>query len=619
LPKTHLRFDFNQSSTFTKTLMTQMPQWLKLPFLRSWVFWAIMTCGLCSGMGYIALQMLFNPKAVPNCPELFLPMAPAALRVSCGQAAASKQTLKDLTAAFNFVKDIPTDDPLRGFVDANIQQWSIELLRLAEGAYQKGDLKGALEAAKLVPKNVKAYGAVQKRVDKWQKNWQEAEALYAKTERLLRNSRWAEAYQIAAKLTKLNNEYWGVTRFQELADRVQIAKEDSAKLDIAHKLIKSNKLEDLLKAITIARKIDKKSYAYKESQDLIAESGRQMLNIAKIQLNQNNWPTVLEITRQIPASPEIQTELNDVSAIAQAQSFARNSTIGDLEKAIGMAQAIKIESTVYARAQQLLTGWQLEISDLAYLQRAKNIAASGQPADLELAIKEVSQIPASNPLAKQAATTINEWRNQIQVSQDQPYYQAAEQAASSGTPAALLQGIAQMQQIRPGRALFNPGQQKIQQWSGQLQRLEDAPILESAEQQARSGNTAGAIALARKIGTGRALFGQAQERIGAWSGDSQAGASLAAAQQLASQGTPEALLGAIDAADKIPQGSGSYQSARTLIDKWSNSMLQQAQALANQDINRALSIARVIPPGAAAYNNAQKSIQQWENLTSNNQ
>lgn len=593
-----------------------MPQWLKLPFLRSWVFWAIMTCGLCGGMGYIALQMLLNPKAVPNCPELFLPMAPSSLRVSCGQAAAGKKTLKDLIAAFSFVKDIPADDPLRDFVDANIQQWSIELLRLAEGAYQKGDIKGAIEATKLVPKNVKAYGAVQKRVEKWQKNWKEAEELYAKTERLLRDSRWAEAYQYAAKLTKLGNEYWGVTRFQELSDRVQVAKEDSAKLDVAHKLIKSNKLEDLLKAITIARKIDKKSYAYKESQDLIAESGKQMLSIAKTQLNQNNWQTVLEITRQIPSSPEIQAELNDVSAIAQAQSFARNNTIGDLEKAIGMAQAIKTESSVYARAQELLTGWQLEISDLAYLQRARNMAASGKPDDLGLAIKEASQIPANNPLAKQAANTINEWRNQIQVNQDQPYYQAAEQAASSGTPAALLQGIAQMQQIRPGRALFNQGQQKIQQWTGQLQRMEDAPILESAEQQARSGNTTAAIALARKIGAGRALYGQAQERIGAWSGDSQAGQQLAAAQQLASQGTPEALLGAIDAADKIPQGSGSYKSARTSIDKWSSSMLQQAQAIANQDLGRALNIARVIPPGAAAYNSAQKAIQQWENSAS---
>jgi hypothetical protein len=612
LSKTHLRFDFNQTSTSTKSLITKMPQWLKLPFLRSWVFWAIMTCGLCGGMGYVALGILFNPKAVPNCPELFLPMASASLRVYCGQAAAGKQTLKDITAAFNFVKDIPQDDPLRSFIDSNIQQWSIDLLRLSEGAYQKGDLEGALAATKLVPERVPAYEAVKKRRERWQKTWKEAERIYAKTENLLRNSNWAEAYQFAVKLTKLNNEYWGTTRYQELADRVQSAKEDSAKLDIAHKLIKSNKLDDFLKAITIARKIDKKSYAYKEAQDLIVESGKQMLTMAKMQLNQNNWSTVLEITRQIPASPEIQAELSDVTSLAQAQSFAKNSSIGDLEKAIVMAQGIKPNSSVYPRAQELLTSWQLEVSDLSFLQRARNMAASGKATDLELAIKEASQIPASNPLASQASTEIAGWRNQIQVGQDQPYVQAAEQAASGGTPAALQQGITQLQQIRPGRALYAQSQQKIQQWTGQLQRIEDAPIMESAEQQARQGDTAAAINLARRIGSGRALYAQAQERIGLWSGDSQSSSSLAAAQQLAAQGTAEALLGAIDAAERIPQSSSSYGAARTSINKWSIGMLQKAKEEAGADLNRAISIAKVIPVGTAAYNSAQTAIQQWE-------
>jgi hypothetical protein len=612
LSKTNLRFDFNQTSTFTKTLLTQMPQWLKLPFLRSWVFWAVMTCGLCGGMGYVALGILLNPKAVPNCPELFLPMASASLRVYCGQAAASKQTLKDITAAFNFVKDIPLDDPLRSFIDSNIQQWSIDLMRLGEGAYQKGDLEAAVAASKLVPERVPAYAAVKKRREKWQTTWKEAEGIYTKTENLLRNSRWAEAYQWAVKLTKLNNEYWGTTKYQELADRVQSAKEDSAKLDVAHKLIKGNNLDDFLKAITIARKIDKKSYAYKEAQDLIIESGKQMLALAKAKLNQNNWSTVLEITRQIPASPEIQAELNDVTAIAQAQSFAKNGSTSDLEKAISMAQGIKANSSVYPRAQELMTGWQLEVQDLAFLQRARNMAASGKPADLELAIKEASQIPANNPLAKQASTEIAGWRNQIQVGQDQPYVQAAEQAASAGTPAALQQGIAQMQQIRPGRALYAQAQQKIQQWTSQLQRIEDAPIMESAEQQARQGNTAAAITLAKRIGQGRALYSQAQERIAAWSGDSQSGSSLAAAQELANQGTAEALLGAIDAADRIPQSSGSYQAARASINKWSSAMLQKAKEEAATDLNRAISIAKVIPVGSAAYKSAQTAIQQWE-------
>ncbi len=594
-------------------MLTQMPQWLKLPFLRSWVFWALITCGICGGMGYVALGMLLNPKSAPNCPEMFLPMATASMRVQCGNIAASKQTVKDLSTAFNYVKDIPKDDPLRSFIDENLQRWSIDLLRLTEIEYQKGDIEGAIASAKLVPSNVPAYGAVKKRIEGWQKTWKEAQEIYAKTEKLLRSSNWIEAYQVAVKLTKLNNKYWGTTKYQELADKVQIAKEDSAKLDSAHRLVKSAKVEDLQKAIEIARKIDKSSYAYKEAQELISKAAKQMLDLAKAQLNRGNWQGALEITRNTPSTPEIQVELKDINDIAEAQSFANNGTISDLERAIGTAQGIKPDSTVYARAQQLLTGWQLEVSDVAYLQRAKALAAAGQPKDLEAAIREASQIPTNNPRGKEAANTINDWRRQIQTAQDQPYLQAAETSAAPGTVAGLQQAIAQAQQIPAGRALHSNAQQKIQQWTGQIQRLQDAPILESAENQARNGNTAAAVATAKQIAPGRALYSQAQQRIANWTGETQSGDILSAAQQLANQGSAEDLLGAIEEVRKIPKSSSSYTAARASINKWSGLMYQQAQnAAANNDLNRAIAIAKVIPQDSSAYASAQQAIQRWE-------
>jgi hypothetical protein len=613
LPKTDLRFNFDQASTMTRQMLTQMPRWLKLPFLRSWVFWAVITCGLCGGMGYVALGMLLNPKAAPNCPELFLPVAPASLRVYCGQLAANKQTIKDVSAAFNFVKDIPKDDPMRAFVDTNIQKWSIDLLRLSEIEYQKGDLDAAVAAAKLVPSNVPAYAAVKKRIEHWQKTWKEAEESYQKSIKLLRSSRWQDAYKVAVKLTKLSNEYWGTTKYQELADLVQVAKEDSAKLSNAHQLVKSSKLEDLLQAIAISRKIDKKSYAYQESQELISEAAKQMLELAKVQFGKNNWQATLEITRQTPSTPEIQVELKDVGDIAEAQSFAKNGTISDLERAIGTAQGIKPESTVYARAQELLAGWRLEVSDVAYLQRAKSLAAPGQPKDLEAAIREARQIPASNPRGQEAATTINGWYKQIQTVQDQPYLQAAETSAATGSVAGLQQAIAQAQKIPAGRALHASAQQKIQQWTAQIQKMQDTPILESAEQQARNGNTAAAIALAKQIAPGRALYNQAQQRIGSWSGETEASNLLSLAQQRAAQGSAEDLLGAIEAVRSIPQTSASYATARAAINKWSGLMYQQAQkAAANSDINRAVAIAGVIPQDSTSYGAAQQAMQRWQ-------
>jgi hypothetical protein len=540
-------------------------------------------------------------------------MTSASLRVYCGQAAASKQTLKDLAAAFNFVKDIPKDDPLRGYIDSNIQDWSVDLLRLAEISYQQGNIDEAVSMAKLVPNNVPISKRVEKRIRHWQTTWKEAESIYQRTEKMLRNSNWAEASQVAAKLNKLGNNYWSNTKYQDLTAKVSQAEKDSNQLDQARKLVKSNGLKDLVSAIAIARKLDKQSYAFQEAQDLIAKAGRQMLDMAKMQLQQNNWKAVQEITQQIPENPEIKSELQDVRSIADAQAAAKNNTIGDLEIAISLAQAVKPNSTIYSRSQQLLTGWQLEVQDLSYLQRGSNIAAAGGIADLEAGIKEVSQIPTNHPRAQEAANTINGWRKQIQVIQDQPYVDAAEQLASAGNVQSLQQAIAQLRQLPAGRALYPDAQAKIKQWTNQIQKMQDTPILESAELQARNGNIPAAIATANQIGAGRALHAQAQARIGEWSGDTQAKQRLSDAQQLANEGTPEALLGAIEAVKQIPNNSSAYQSARAAVNKWSGELFRQAQAAAGYDLGRAISIAQVVPVGSTSYAAAQRAMRQWEN------
>jgi hypothetical protein len=134
LAKPKSRFDYEQATQITKQLVNQMPQWLQLPFIRSWVFWAIITLGISGGLVYLALGLLLNPKAVPNCPEMFVPMSSASLRVYCGQLAASKQTLPDLITAMNLVKDIAPNDPTHAYVESNVQRWSLAILRLAESS-----------------------------------------------------------------------------------------------------------------------------------------------------------------------------------------------------------------------------------------------------------------------------------------------------------------------------------------------------------------------------------------------------------------------------------------------------------------------------------------------------
>ncbi len=589
-----------------------MPKWLRLPFIRSWVFWAIITLGISGGLVYLALGLLLNPKAVPNCPEMFVPMSSASLRVYCGQLAASKQTLPDLITAMNLVQDVAPNDPTRNYVDSNVQKWSLLILRLAEGAYQDGNYDDAVKAAKKVPNTVSAYKIVQKRLGQWEETWTKAVGYDREARDLLNSSKWVNAYAVAVKLTSLNNRYWATTKYQELADMVQIAKADNSKLDEARQLIKSTEIASLLKAVEMSNKIDSKSFAYTESQNIIATVAKQMLKLATVKLDSNDWKGALEIANKTPESPEVKTELQNLISLAQAQSHAVNSTIAELETAISLVQSIKADSPMYQKAQKFAGDWQLEVQDLAGLQQARSLAAAGTVADLQSAITQAQNIPKNNPRGKEAAQVVSEWRNQIETVEDTPFVQAADTLAADNTIEGVQGAITQLSQIRPGRALYARSQQRIKQWTADIQRAEDTPILERAERLANTGDLAGAIKIAQRIGAGRAMSAQRQERVGDWQGQLQAANNVAAAQRLAERGTPEALLGAIQAAARVPRSSQLRAQAQSAMDNWGGQMLEIAQSVATTDLRRAISIAKAIPERTSVYSSAQNAVEQWQ-------
>jgi hypothetical protein len=611
LEKPNPRFNYEQATQATKSLVSKMPNWLQLPFIRSWVFWAIITLGISGGLVYLALGLLLNPRAVPNCPEIFVPMSSASLRVYCGQLAASKETLPDLVAALNLIKDISPDDPTRSYVNSNIQKWSNILLRLAEVSYQEGKYDEAVSAVKHVPNNVPAYKIIAKRLLQWEETWTKAKAIDKEARELLASSKWVNAYAVAVELTHLNNRYWATTKYQELADLVQTAKADSAKLDEAHALVKRSDLADLLKAIEMASKIDNKSFAYTEAQAIIATAAKQMLVLAKAQLDRDNWQGALEIAKKIPEAPEIKIELQDTISLCEAQSHAKVGTVSDLETAISLLQSIKSDSPMYARAQKFLGNWQLEIQDLTALQRARSFAAIGTVKDIQSAIIEAQRIPSNNPRGKEAAQSIAQWRKQIETVQDTPYFTAAENLANGGAPNGINRAIAQLGQIRPGRALYPQAQQKIQKWTADLERAQDGPILEQAESFASSGNLRSAVEMGSRIGSGRAMYAQAQLKVRDWESQLQATDNLAAARRLANTNNPESLLGAIAAAARVPRTSPLRDEARSLMNEWSDRMLDIARSTATTDTRRAIAIASAIPSNTSAYSTAQAEIQGW--------
>lgn len=649
------------ASPYASRRVKPMLRWLRLP--RSWQFWAITLTIVFSGLGVLSATALLRLPSLPNCPAIFWPTASASLRMYCAQLAADKRTAKDLLRAIALVNALPDDHPLRPEINRNIEVWSQEILNLAEETFQAGELDRAIETAGKIPKDTTAHGLVEEQVARWQTIWDKAEGIYGQAEEALKAQNLRQAFQIATQLLEVGNEYWETTKYRELNTLITETRQDSNKLDKAKGLMDQGGLSNLLAAIKLVEEIQPKSYLHGKAQLMIGDLGRRMLDLAEAALDRRDYNEALKIAEQIPDKANLQEEVRDFSLIAESQSQAWGGTVADLESAIVAAQRIKQDRPLYGKAQQLISRWQLEIQDVTILDRARQIAQVGTAGDLRAAIAEAQRIPFGNPRQEEAEKEIDRWQSQIQTSEDQPYLDQAEQYASAGD---LQAAISQAGRISPGRALYDQASRRIDQWTSQIQRAQDQPQLDQARQLANAGDLSGAIATARQIGSGRALYGEAQadieqwsnqleqfqdqpyleqarqlaqqgnvaeaiavaERVGAdrslydeaqaeiqqWRSQSQGQDQLQQAYRAASMGTPAMLGAAIEIASQIPSNSPAYGEADRLIDQWSYQMLQLAESQAGFNLAEAIAIAERVPASSEAYTTAQRNIANWRQL-----
>lgn len=643
---------------------TRKPKPNRLRFLVKWQFWAIVTVLASGSAGFLAVALLFKLPAVPNCPATFWPTASASLRLYCAQLAANKQTTENLLEAIDLVNSLPKDHPLRPEINRHIEEWSLDILKLGEQAFQEGKLEEAIELARKIPSNVPAYKLVEKRIERWQTIWSEAEEIYQKVEQQLRQSNWHRAFEEAVHLTRLSNTYWSKNRFEELTGKIQTAREESSKLDKAYQLVKSGGLNEVLEAVKLASAINPNSYAYKEAKDLLDKCGDKLIALAQERLDKRDWQGLLQTVSKIPPSLGLQAVVQDFTDLANAGETAAKGTADSLEQAIAQAQRLSNEHPLHDKAQDLIARWQKEIEDVAHLQRARELSQPQGINDLMAAIAEAQLVPRNNPRYEEARAQIQRWTNQIQEIQDRPYMEQADQLASLGDAASLEEAIAQAKQIAKGRALYSEAQNKIQQWTNRIQRMQDQPILDQAEAQANmgdissaiatadqirpgralyreaqskirqwsdqvqrredqpyldqaqvlanSGNLSSAIAAAQQIRSGRALYDDAQAKIRAWQRELQGQQQLQSAYEAANSGTPEGLASAIRLARQVSRSSSVGGTAREASNRWSFQLLSIAQDRAGSNIQEAIAIAKSIPPRTEAYESAQLQIQAWE-------
>ncbi|UKO98048.1 chromosome segregation ATPase [Nostoc sp. UHCC 0870] len=600
--------DQSDATQRSKKSYVKMPRWMK-----SWVAWALLLTLIPGGVAFMATAILLKLPSAPNCPAIFWPLASASVRLHCAQLAASKQTVNDLLQAIALVNQLPPDHPLRGEIDRLLEVWSQDILKLADGSFQAGKIEEAIATARKIPEDLPTYKVVDEQISKWETIWAKAEGIYKDAEEELRQQRWQSAFMVSSKLLRVDNKYWSSVKYDELNGIITSAKEDVDKLAKAETLANSKVVDNFLEAIKLAESIGKNSYLYQKAQELIPAYGRKMLELAQAKMDQRDADTALDIARQIPQVTGLQIEVEDFIALGDAKRSAWIGNVAGLETAITQAQQIDPSRPVYDQAQQLISQWQLEIEDVARLEKARMLANQGTINDLSAAIAEAQLIPTSNPRGSEARQDINRWQGQVETIEDRPYLDRAEQIAFLGDINSLQAAIAEASQIRQGRALYPEARRRIRTWVGRVQRIQDQPLLDQARDLAQTGDLGAAINAARPLASsGRSLSGEAQTAIEDWQGQIRARENWSQAKAVAQTGTPEALVEAIRIADKVSSRSILRMDANIGIDQWSQQILDIARTQGSADIAKGIDIARLVPRGTSAYSAAQEQIKTWQ-------
>jgi hypothetical protein len=584
--------------------------------LPSWHFLGVLLIVMSGGVGFLATSVLLSFNGSSNCTALYVPLASATTRLYCAQIEAENQTLASYLKAIRMVSGFPQDHPLRPDIDRNIEIWTKDIIELGEVKFQEGKLDEAIAIAEEVPIKSTGRALAEERIEAWRQLWRKGEEIFDRFKRELNDGDLNRALRTVVQLSYLDNYYWSTTKYQEARNQIQLARKESGELEGAYLAQERGGIENWLKAIDQASRISKDSYAYPQAQKLIASIRDDIVDYIEKIVDQNRWQELLDLSARLPSQVNLDNMTIDLKILAQAGLLANKGTTTDLEAAIVQIQSIQPSSLVFDQSQKLTEKWQQEIADVSLLEQGKAIAADGSIAALERGMAKLKLIPQGNPRYSEATQLINQWQNKIEVIEDTPTLDYAKDLAASNRTDGLNEAIAQARSIGQGRALYGEAQSNIRKWQGIIQRREDQPIYDRAVALGNQKRFEEAISVANQIASGRALYTDMQQKVSAWRQEMNAAAKLQSAYQAASRGTVQGLAEAIQLTQQIPSSSTATRTeGRAAADQWSYGILNEAQRQANTaSINQAIATARLIPRGTAAYSPAQIQIEAWERV-----
>ena len=584
----------------------------KRPFWQIWQFWGILLVLCSGGIGYAATSMLLSLPKTQSCSKVFWPIASASVRLYCAQTAAEDKQLDGLLSAIDLVAVLPENHPLRPEIDRNIDRWATSILELGETQFQEGKLEQAISTANRIPANVSAKEIVDEKIAKWESIWSKGEETYGKVEEKLREADWNGAFTWAVRLTDSPNEHWATTKYEESINNINVAQEENASITKAQTQVSSGNIDDLILAIDKADDIKENSYAYKQAQEVITEAKAKLVASIEQSIEQQEWRELLKITGRIPRSLNLQERKRDWQILANAGSSAKLDTVFGMEEAVEEIAKLEKDSEYYQLGQKLKQRWKLEIKDVGHLAKARDFARVGTISNLNKAIAEAGEIPSANPRYNDAQRQIAAWRGEIQTIEDRPILNRARELSYGNNPNAWRRAIAEASLISRNSPLYGEAQGYVRSWYTNIQRTEDRPILDEAESFANIDNYPAAIEVARQIESGRALYSEAQSKIAAWQQEIDGRRYYREASELAIQGTPDALASAIRTARQAPANSSVRSQVLQDVNDWSAQILAIARQASDSSLERAIAIAKQVPSGTTSYTPAQKELKIWQ-------
>lgn len=580
---------------------------------QTWQFWGILLVICSGGIGYGATSMLLNLPQTQSCNKVLWPVASASVRLYCAQNLAEEKNVESLLKAIALVEKLAPNHPLRNEIDRNVEKWTTAILTIGETKFQEGNLEAAIAIANQIPPDVAASAVIKSQIEDWNATWLEAAGYYEKVENSLRNAQWSDAFSWAVRLTDSKNDYWATTKYSEAIDNINVAQEETVTLNQASNQLKDGNIDSLLDAIAKAVIIPEDSYTYENAQNIITEGKAKLLVEMNRLILQKEWSKLQKASYRIPDALGLEEEVKDWRILGNAGSSALSDTVFGLEDAIAEVAKIEPTSPLYSQAQQLSDRWTREIDDVQHITRAKELARKGNISAYNAAILEIGLIPPNNPRYSEAREKIAQWRGEIQIIEDRPIIQRAKELALGNNTTAWRRAIAEINLVSSSSPLYAEAQKNARTWQSSIEREEDQPILDQAISFGNIGEYEQAIAIAQPIAQGRALSSQAQDKITQWRGEIQANNYLEEARYLAEQNNSDSLAKAIRTIRQIPPSSMIYYEVVPNVNDWSGRILDLAQKASYRSLKDAIAIAEKVPSGTAAHGAAQVQLERWNN------